>query len=83
GYDHRVLLGNGPLLVDVPANASNFMLWRYLGVIGPSEFLDANLPLRDFPPLTHATLHIVAFTLSNGVRAYTNSVSPVVLDTAW
>ncbi|MBL4770470.1 MAG: hypothetical protein JKY61_04890 [Planctomycetes bacterium] len=82
GHDHDISPMFGPLLVHVPSGFDR-PLWRYLGAIDASGRLDVTLPMRNIPNLTHVNLHLVGAVVSTFGRYYTNSLTPVLLDSAW
>ncbi len=82
GYDHDITPMFGPLLVHVPSGF-NRPRWRYLGVIDASGRLDVTLPMRNIPNLTHVNLHLVGVAVSALGKYYTNSLTPVLLDSSW
>ena len=81
-YAHQVLPVGGPILVAHPTGL-NRPMWRYMGVIGANGTLDASVALRDIPLLAHIKLHLVGTMISTTGRSFTNSLSPIVLDSAW
>ena len=81
-YDHQVLIGSGPLLVHIPQSFDR-PNWRFLGTLDASGSLTVDVPMRDLPMLTHVKLHLVGVTLGSAGRHFTNSASPLILDSAW
>ncbi len=82
GYGDNFAAVGGPLLVHVPGGP-NRPMWRFLGRIGLNREVTDSIPLRDLPAYAHVKLHLTAASVSSLGRKNSNSMSPLILDSAW
>ena len=55
----------------------------FLGTVGATGMVQANIPMRDIPPFYHVRLHLMAASVSPFGARFSNPMKPVLLDASW